>query len=728
MKTNTSEITTQSTRRSLAAILSCSFLSALGLGIFTFTIPLASLDDKVSGAWIGSAFAAFYLARLLASPLSGLAVDRFGPRPSLLLATVLGALAPFAYFLQPELVTLYGIQFCLGLASGIIRPTGLAALATSMPEHYLARHFGQHAMVFNGAFFIGPLIGGLLYLDRSMPPVLLGLSCCMALAAFMIMRLMPASPPVASPRCDSASSISLDKTSRLPHILLAIFGRTLGLGLLMAFYPIALSTALGQSGLIIAMAFAIPGLVTFACLPVATRVFQGYSKTGLTITGMLISSGGMIAVGSCQTFPQFLVAGTIMGVGAAISLPVSMHLAARQLPKKGTVFGVTNMASGIGLICGPMFGGLIVQYQQSLSTTFVLAGITGMAACLPLLAQALGDRLHLKPALTNTSSCLLAFIIVALAVHSIPSSSHTNEQDELYHFSDVAMGTIVNLTLVAPSQTAASEAARKAITTMHALQRDFDFRNPQGSIGRINRTAGTEWSTPTPKAYTLLEKAARISRQTDGVFDPTIGAVTTSPLYYALDDAIAHSKKDLVNYRRLLFDAETHRVRLEKPGMALDLGGIAKGTIIDAAVATLKGIGIPAGIVEAGGDFYCFGDRDWTIGIRHPRDRELFRTVMVREKGVCGSGDYQQFVTAEQQGKPVIKHHIIDPATMTSAVESLGVTVIADTAETADALATALFIMGPQKGTGFLEQHYPDTSAVWFTPSASAVTTSNFPQ
>ena len=157
--------------------------------------------------------------------------------------------------------------------------------------------------------------------------------------------------------------------------------------------------------------------------------------------------------------------------------------------------------------------------------------------------------------------------------------------------------------------------------------------------------------TPSARSYALLGRTLAFSMETGGVFDPTIGALTTLPLFYVLDETIGQSKKKLVDYRLVMVDEAGKRIRLKKKGMSLDMGGIAKGTIIDAAVRLLKAQGIRAGIVEAGGDFYCFGDRDWTIGIRHPRAKKLYGTVVVREKGVCGSGDYEQFVTTENHGK-----------------------------------------------------------------------------
>lgn len=321
------------------------------------------------------------------------------------------------------------------------------------------------------------------------------------------------------------------------------------------------------------------------------------------------------------------------------------------------------------------------------------------------------------------------FLIVVMVLTIVIAVDHNKpSSDGLYKYSDVAMGTVVNLTLVADSQKAADDAARKALAFMRNMQMDLDHRNPQGSIARINNGAGAYYVEPSERAYSLIQRAVQFSKTTGGVFDPTIGSLTTSPLYYVLDETIAESKKDLVDYRKVLFDEQRKRIRLKEDGMALDLGGIAKGTIIDSTVRLLRKLQVEAGIVEAGGDFYCFGERDWTVGIRHPRKKEVYGTVTVREKGVCGSGDYQQFVKLEEAGETSIRHHIFNPANMEPADESSGVTVIAESAELADAMATALFIMGPNKGKMFAEEKFPDVSAMWFTPDLAVTTTAHFPQ
>ncbi|QGY41033.1 MFS transporter [Pseudodesulfovibrio cashew] len=710
------------------AIIASGFFAALGMALVSFTLPLASLDARVSGAWLGTGFAGFFLARLLAGPLGGLWADSGGARMPLLAGAAIGALAPLAYVAHPSVSALYFIQFVLGGVSGLIRPVGLAVLGGSAPSGSEEGWFAAHVLAFNVALFTGPLLGGFLYWNRSMEPVLAGVVACMVVAHLCVFAGVPAS--VRSKRTSVGAEDNSPVQRELGVLLLAVFGRSLGLGLFIAFYPLLLTMRAGKAPLLVAALFALPNLVVCAGLFPLRRLTARYSGVAVTVGGLTLSSLGLFGAGIGTDIPAFIFSGAVMGLGTALSMPASMNLISRTRQGQGRVFGVAHATTGVGLVLGPLLGGLILTWSGSFGLAFELAALIGVLCCVPLLWSKGGGGVSklarwAKGVLAVLAATLLivglARVDAALNVVSIPD-------DGLYRFTDMAMGTVVHLTLDADSRKAADDAARKVLAYMHAARADLDFRDPEGSVGRINRGAGSYYVEPSRRAYSLIRRAVALSRATGGVFDPTVGALTTSPLYYVLDEAIAESKKGLVDYRKVLFEEGRWRVKLERKGMALDLGGIAKGAIVDGAVRLLRSEGVRAGIVEAGGDFYCFGPRDWTVGIRHPREDKVFVTVTVREKGVCGSGDYQQFVKVEEADGISLRHHIIDPEDMEPADRSAGVTVIAGSAELADGLATALFITGPARGKLLLDNTYPDVSALWFSRDLKVSVTDNFPK
>jgi thiamine biosynthesis lipoprotein len=132
--------------------------------------------------------------------------------------------------------------------------------------------------------------------------------------------------------------------------------------------------------------------------------------------------------------------------------------------------------------------------------------------------------------------------------------------------------------------------------------------------------------------------------------------------------------------------------------MNIDLGGIAKGYAVDRAFELLKGLGYRNLVVNAGGDLRVGGskpDGPWSIGIQHPRDPEkILARISVSDTAVATSGDYEKFFI--HQGKRY--HHILNPKDGFPAEGCQSVTILAKDAATADALATAIFVLGPEKG------------------------------
>jgi len=718
-------MTPQRTRKALRAVIASGFLVALGTALVSFALPLASLDMRISGSWLGTGFAGFFFARMAAGPLGGRWADKASARVPLLVGATLGMFAPLGYLIAPSLGALYLIQFILGIVSGLVRPVALAVLGGNAPDENQSKWFNAHVLVFNLAVVLGPLLGGALYWNRSMEPVLVGLALCMTLAHLIVFAGVPSS--IRSRRLSIPEGKKAERAS-LVALLVALWGRTFGIGVFIAFYPVLLAIKLGMQGITVGLLFALPGLVTCLGLPIGPWVRRN-RKGDPVVWGLLSSAAGMILAGFSFEVWHFAVSGLIMGIGTALSIAESMRLASGMSRQQGRVFGTTHLVTGLGFVLGPMFGGLVVQSVGDAGAAFVLAGLLGWFCLLPWDRYEGWSWNRERPVgKWLFSKTIPAVILLVAMVGSLQFflDQGKGEEGDLFRYTDIAMGTVVNLTLETDSRKAADDASRKVFAYMRNVQADLDFRDPNGSIARINRGAGRYFVKPTKRAYDVLKRAVAFSQKTEGVFDPTIGALTSSPLYYVLDDSIAHSKKNLVDYR--LVEFRDGDVRLAKPGMALDLGGIAKGTIIDGAVRLLRKQGIKAGIVEAGGDFYCFGERTWKIGIRHPRMEEVYAAVAVREKGVCGSGDYQQFVEIEKNGAKELRHHIINPSDMESAGESAGVTVIADSAEEADALATALFIMGPASGAAFVKETFPNAAAMWFTPDLKVSATENFPK
>ncbi|MBN1420430.1 MAG: FAD:protein FMN transferase, partial [Planctomycetes bacterium] len=159
----------------------------------------------------------------------------------------------------------------------------------------------------------------------------------------------------------------------------------------------------------------------------------------------------------------------------------------------------------------------------------------------------------------------------------------------------------------------------------------------------------------------------------------------------------------LVDYRLIRLDASRRTVRLAKPGMRIDLGGIAKGYAADEAVKVLRAHGIAAALVDAGGDM-ALGDpppdrSGWRIGVAPHRDGAPRRFLVVARAGVATSGDAYQHVTIGGRRYS----HIVDPRTGLGLTDRSAVTIVASDGMTADALASAVSVLGPERGLALIE-------------------------
>jgi len=159
----------------------------------------------------------------------------------------------------------------------------------------------------------------------------------------------------------------------------------------------------------------------------------------------------------------------------------------------------------------------------------------------------------------------------------------------------------------------------------------------------------------------------------------------------------------LVGYQRIIL--EGNQIRLEKEGMQIDLGGIAKGYAVDKAIEALEKNSIKRALVNAGGDLYALGTdpqgEKWQIGVQDPREEDkIIDIIKVKDKAVATSGDYRRYFTLE--GKRF--SHIVNPKTgLTVQDVPMSVTIIGPDATTTDALSTGVFVLGPEEGMKLIE-------------------------
>jgi thiamine biosynthesis lipoprotein len=253
------------------------------------------------------------------------------------------------------------------------------------------------------------------------------------------------------------------------------------------------------------------------------------------------------------------------------------------------------------------------------------------------------------------------------------------------------MGTVVTIEVAHPDAPGpeADEAISAAFKWFHDIEAQCSRFSPESELSQLVAQPGIPFAV-SPALFEALRFALTVAEASGGAFDPT-----------------THSAA----WRDIELDPEHRTVTLHRP-LTLDLGAVAKGLAVDTAARQLRSFEDFA--IDAGGDLYLSGRNPhgapWSVGIRHPRrERELVRTLRLSNQAVCTSGDYER------------GRHILDPRTGQPADRVASVTVIAPSAMLADALATAAFVLGPERGIEFLNRM--GVEGVLFTPDLHCLET-----
>lgn len=277
-----------------------------------------------------------------------------------------------------------------------------------------------------------------------------------------------------------------------------------------------------------------------------------------------------------------------------------------------------------------------------------------------------------------------------------------------HEFTELHMGMAVTIVLHASAESTARAAARAAFDRIAELEDVLSDYRAGSEVRQLARGATEEpgaWIPVSANLFQVLAVARKVAEASDGAFDPTLGPLVALwrqaresgrlPQPPTLDSARAR-----VGWQHLEIDAAARSVRLARPGMQLDLGGIAKGYILGQALATLEQRGAPAAMVAAGGEIVLGeappGRAGWEIEINGVLSESLSRV------SVATSGTGEQFVEVDG----VRYGHVLNPRTGLGLTVARQVTVIGPDPAVADALATALVVVG-RASAGQLLARFP---------------------
>jgi thiamine biosynthesis lipoprotein len=279
---------------------------------------------------------------------------------------------------------------------------------------------------------------------------------------------------------------------------------------------------------------------------------------------------------------------------------------------------------------------------------------------------------------------------------------------------EAIMGTAIRVELWGDDAALAKRAIDAVMDEMHRIDRLMSPFKPDSELSAINRDAGQRAVPVGAELFNLIEQSLRFSRLSDGAFDITYASVGHLYDYRqgVAPDALALERaRQAVGWCHLVLNANDRTIRFARADVRIDLGGFAKGYVVDTSIAILRRLGVQHAVVAAGGDSHVMGDRrgrPWSIAIRDPRDAKRVVAVLpLQNTSISTSGDYERFF--ERDG--VRHHHLIDPKTGRSPSAVRSVTILASDGLTSEGLSKCVFVMGIERGMRLVES-MPGADAV----------------
>ncbi|MBF0611654.1 MAG: FAD:protein FMN transferase [Magnetococcales bacterium] len=332
----------------------------------------------------------------------------------------------------------------------------------------------------------------------------------------------------------------------------------------------------------------------------------------------------------------------------------------------------------------------------------------------------------------KVGTLILAFVLLALfGCGEKPAGSQSSSR--------LLMGTLMTITLWSQEgETSRSAAAmQSAFGEMERIEKVMSSHLNTSAVGRINQAPRGQWHPLEEEVYHVLAESLRIAKLSQGAFEAGLWPLTNLWGFSREPPATAPPEMAKIESWRKGYPLGTaiqirgetggRQILLANEYVGLDLGAIAKGYAVDRALDHLAVLGFTNAIVNAGGNLGVNGSKGgtpWRIGIQHPRESQgvVAEVSLQKRMGLVTSGDYERFFMHE--GKRY--HHILDPQSgMPTANGVVSVTIQHPKAMTADALSTAAFVLGLDKGLELIRQE-PGASALFILEDGRQVASGGF--
>jgi thiamine biosynthesis lipoprotein len=290
--------------------------------------------------------------------------------------------------------------------------------------------------------------------------------------------------------------------------------------------------------------------------------------------------------------------------------------------------------------------------------------------------------------------------------------------------SRVSMGCTYAIAAYGPDAHELPRIVELALDEVDRIDRLMSHYKPDSPLSRLNREAAVRPVTVESELFDFLAGCLRYARDSLGAFDVTVGPLMKAWGFFRGEGRVPgglelSEVRGRIGYQHIIMDPKEMTVRFDRPGVELDLGGIAKGYAVDRVVRLLEEHGVVAALVSAGGStLYGLrappGAESWEVKVRDPIDgQSVAFTARLRDRALSVSGSREK--SFEIGG--VRYSHIMDPATGMPVQGVLGVAVLTGSGTAGDALDNAFYVQGPRKAGEYLKR-LPPTEVHFFLPAA----------
>lgn len=324
--------------------------------------------------------------------------------------------------------------------------------------------------------------------------------------------------------------------------------------------------------------------------------------------------------------------------------------------------------------------------------------------------------------------CLsLVFMLVGCSQNT--KKNEETAQQEPVKRTEMLMGTVISVTLYDSTDESILD---KVFDKVKNLEETFSINETGTEVDKINDNAGIEPVKVSDDTIEVVKEGIYYSDLSHGKFDITIGPlvklwnIPDRPTEDIPTQDELNVVLPLTNYKDVVIDEANKTVFLTRPGMMLDLGGIAKGYAADVISKMLTDEGVKSAIIDLGGNIFAHGEKvsgdTWKIGIQNPFSNrgEIVGAISVKNKSIVTSGIYERYIEVDG----VKYHHILNPETGYPYENDIaGITIISDKSTTGDALSTSVFALGIEEGMKFVEE-LDDVDAIFVTKEKGIYVTS----